>query len=198
METICFGTPLCCLPPKKRTLRELAPCEKLSKTIEKLHCLLTLVDDLCRCLPWAQSVEDSLTLFDELCRLLRCADFRDSQSRKGYRKDTRSGIANQAAWEWGSGIGNSRKWLQKGAKGLLDPESQGLSRVSCTFRNLFCTGAAPFCTSARGFSFAGSKRPFAPSPKHFGNFLFSTHSPKRLVCNSGMLRRSPFSSSGAS
>ena len=28
---------------------------------------------------------------------------------------------------------NSRKWLREGAKGLLDPGSKGLPRVSCTF-----------------------------------------------------------------
>ena len=165
------------------------PCEELSKTIEKSHYLLTLVDGLCRCLPCAQSVKDSLTLSDELCRLLRCADFCDSQSRKRYRKDTHSGIANQAAWEWGLRIGSSRKWLQKGAKGLLDPESQSLPKVSCAFQTLFCTGATR--------SFAPVQEAFRstvcnPLLSTFGNFLFATPSPKRLglqflVCLDGHL-----------
>ena len=55
-------------------------------------------------------------------------------------------------------------------EGLLDPGSQGLPRVSCTFRILVCTGATPFCTSARGFSLTESKRPSAPSPERFRAF----------------------------
>ena len=103
------------------------------------------------------------------------------QERKKGSLQKGSIFANQAAWERGSKIGNARKWLREGAKGLLDPGSKSFPRVSCTFRNLFCTGATPFCTSARGFSLPGSKRPFAPPLQTtFGNFLFSTPSPRRL------------------
>ena len=56
--------------------------------------------------------------------------------------------------------GKFPKWLGEGAKGLLDPGSNGLPRV-------FCTGATPFCTGASGFLLAGSERPVAPSPNHF-------------------------------
>ena len=62
------------------------------------------------------------------------------------------------------------KWLGEGAKGVLDLGSKGLPRVSCTTKTLFCTGATLFCTSARGHWRSGPKRPFAPSPNHFGHF----------------------------
>ena len=52
----------------------------------------------------------------------------------------------------------------EGAKGLLDPGSKGLREVFCTTQNCFCTGAK------WGFVLPGSKRPFAPSPKHFWEF----------------------------
>ena len=64
----------------------------------------------------------------------------------------------------------SRKWLREGAKGVLDPKSKGPPSVSCTFRNLFCTGATLSCTGARGFLLPESKRPFAPSRNHFREF----------------------------
>ena len=71
---------------------------------------------------------------------------------------------------FGSKMGNSRKWLGEGAKGVLDPGGKGLPRVSCTFRNLFCTGATQFCTNARGFPLPRPERPSAPSRKLFWEF----------------------------
>ena len=81
-------------------------------------------------------------------------------------------IANHALWERGSKIGNSRKWLRD--------REQGLPRVSCTFRNLFCTGATPISHKCKRLSLPGSKRPFAPSRNHFWEFPFLTSSPKQL------------------
>ena len=53
-------------------------------------------------------------------------------------------------------------------KSVLDAGSKGLPRVFCTTKTLFCTGATLLCTSARGLWRPWPKRPFAPSPNHFG------------------------------
>ena len=60
---------------------------------------------------------------------------------------------------------NPQKWLEEGAKNLLDAGSKSHPRVFCTTQTLFCTGATPFRTSARGLLLAGSKRPFVPSTR---------------------------------
>ena len=93
--------------------------------------------------------------------LLRCADFRNSQSRKRYRNDTRSGIANTAAWEWGSKIGRVQKafWTQ-GAK--VSQEQTHFELVQETFRSM------------------GPNDLLHPVLSAFGHFPFSIPSPKRL------------------
>ena len=75
------------------------------------------------------------------------------------------------------------KWLGEGAKGVLDPRSEGLPRVFCTTKTLFCTGATFFCTSARGLWRPWPKGPFAPSPNHFWEFPFSGPLPGPLGRN---------------
>ena len=62
------------------------------------------------------------------------------------------------------------KWLEEGAKGVLDPGSKGLPRVLCITKTLLCTGATLFCASARGLWRPWPKRPVAPSPNHLSTF----------------------------
>ena len=63
------------------------------------------------------------------------------------------------------------KVVRRGCKRCFGPRgSKCLPRVFCTTKTLFCTGATLFRTSARGCWRPWSKRPFAPSPNHFGHF----------------------------
>ena len=79
-------------------------------------------------------------------------------------------LANQAAWERGSKIGTSRKWLREGAEGLLDPGSEKplamvqnrVAPVQDRFRKVQETLGRPLL--------AGCERPFAPSRNHFREF----------------------------
>ena len=87
-----------------------------------------------------------------------------------HRTMIQSRIANQAAWERGSKIGNSRKWLREGAKGLLDSGSEKslalvqnrVAPVQNRFRKVQETLGRPLLP--------GCERPFAPSRNHFGEF----------------------------
>ena len=82
----------------------------------------------------------------------------------------------------GSKIGNSRKWLRVGGKGLWDPRSKGLSRVCCTFRNLFSPVQEAFLHRCNpifapvqeAFCSLGPEDLLHPLITTFGNFLFST------------------------
>ena len=87
-------------------------------------------------------------------------------------------IANQAAWERASKIGNSRKCLGEDAKGRLDPASEkplalaqnGVAPVKKRFRRVQETLGRPWLSGS-------TKRPCAPFRNHFkGNSLFSIES----------------------
>ena len=72
--------------------------------------------------------------------------------------------------------------LGEGAKGSFGPMSKGLRKVFRTTQNCFCTGAhGRFGWCKRLFGdlvLPGSKRPSAPSPKHFWEFFpFSVNFP---------------------
>ena len=72
----------------------------------------------------------------------------------------------------GVGIENRKfpKVVMKGRKKVFDPESHGLPRVSCTFRNLFCTGATPFAPVQEAFRSLGPNDLLHPLLSTFGIF----------------------------
>ena len=76
---------------------------------------------------------------------------------------------------------NSRKWLREGAQGLLDPEK---AKPLALVQDRFALAQNRFRKVQETLG-----RHFLPGSKHlllhllvttFGNFLFQTHSPRRL------------------
>ena len=63
------------------------------------------------------------------------------------------------------------KVLRRGCKRSFGPREPRSLKSLLHLPKPLCTGATLFCTSARGFLLAGSKQPFASSPKHFLAFL---------------------------